>query len=322
MKRLLTLFLIVILGFSTALANGWQANPDPAAEVSIVDNVFDTIMVGVPGAAEGDSQPMAVHGATMALPPALAYKVDFFCELYTWDAYNELDPDMLGTGYWDSFSVSLSQSEYWNLPLADPLNGDPLDVAFLWGGTLFGDGNLEPTFDGDVVTMAASITSTNYLNVVLDTATPPEHNGFYPSWGFFDILYVVRVVPIDIKPTSCPNPVNVKSKGVLPVAVLGMEGFDVRDIDVGKVYLNDLHPIRFDYEDVATPFEGELCDCHTEGPDGYMDLTLKFDMQMLAEDLKFYEDGAEVELFLGIGTVNGIATQGSDCIRVIKKGND
>jgi hypothetical protein len=319
MKRLLTLFLIVTLGVSAAFPNGWQANPDPAAEVIIVDDY--TVAVGTPGVLETDEQPVAVHGATMALPPAQAYKVAFFCDLYTWDSYNELDPDTYGTGYWDSFSVSLSQSEYWNLGLADPINGDPLAVGFLWGGTLFGDGVREETFDGDFVTMAASITSMNYLNVVLDTATPPEHNGFYPSWGTFEIIFVERIVPIDIKPTSCPNPVNVKSKGVLPVAVLGMEGFDVRDIDVDSVYLNDLHPIRFDYEDVATPFDGELCDCHTEGPDGYLDLTLKFDMQQVVESLGPVADGDELKLNLGIGTVDGIATWGSDCIRIIKKGD-
>jgi len=35
-------------------------------------------------------------------------------------------------------------------------------------------------------------------------------------------------VPVDIKPTSCPNPLNVKSRGVLPVAILGTADFDVR----------------------------------------------------------------------------------------------
>ena len=34
-------------------------------------------------------------------------------------------------------------------------------------------------------------------------------------------------VPIDIKPQSCPNPLNVNSKGVLPVAILGTDTFDV-----------------------------------------------------------------------------------------------
>ncbi len=30
-------------------------------------------------------------------------------------------------------------------------------------------------------------------------------------------------VELDIKPQSCPNPLNTKSKGVLPVAVLALE---------------------------------------------------------------------------------------------------
>lgn len=71
-------------------------------------------------------------------------------------------------------------------------------------------------------------------------------------------------VDVDIKPGSCPNPLNLKSKGVLPVAVLGTEEFDVTTIDPLSILLSreeveeGVAPIRSDYEDVATPFEGEL----------------------------------------------------------------
>lgn len=68
-------------------------------------------------------------------------------------------------------------------------------------------------------------------------------------------------VVVDIKPGSCPNPINVKSKAVLPVAILGTEFLDVIDVDVAAVSLKGVAPLRFDYEDVATPFDGELCDC-------------------------------------------------------------
>src|SRR4030042_5245628 len=37
-------------------------------------------------------------------------------------------------------------------------------------------------------------------------------------------------VAVDIKPGSCPNPMNVKSRGVLPVAILGTAEFDVTTI--------------------------------------------------------------------------------------------
>jgi len=39
-------------------------------------------------------------------------------------------------------------------------------------------------------------------------------------------------VDIDIKPGSDPNSINTKSKGVVPVAILGSDTFDVADVDV------------------------------------------------------------------------------------------
>jgi hypothetical protein len=102
---------------------------------------------------------------------------------------------------------------------------------------------------------------------------------------------------VDIKPTSCPNPLNVKDKGVLPVAILGTEGFDVGQIDPATVELEGVAPLRWEWEDVATPFEPfvgkEDCfaDCNEEGPDGHMDLTLKFKAQEVVAALGEVEDG-------------------------------
>ncbi len=88
-------------------------------------------------------------------------------------------------------------------------------------------------------------------------------------------------VNIDIKPTSCPNPLNVKSKGVLPVAILGSEEFDVNEIDVLSIRLAGISAIRSSFEDVATPPEDvNECECSTEGSDGYLDLTLKFETSL------------------------------------------
>lgn len=93
------------------------------------------------------------------------------------------------------------------------------------------------------------------------------------------------VVPVDIRPGSCPNPLNCKSKGNLPVAILGTEMFDVTQIDPATIRLAGVAPLRWDYADVATPhepFSGKqdcAVDCTSMGPDGYMDATLKFDTQ-------------------------------------------
>ncbi|MHC4603774.1 MAG: PKD domain-containing protein [Planctomycetota bacterium] len=91
-------------------------------------------------------------------------------------------------------------------------------------------------------------------------------------------------VAVDIKPGSCPNPVNVKSQGVLPIAILGTVDYDVTTIDVASLRLADVAPIRSSFEDVATPVSDiNDCNCIAEGPDGYMDLTLKFETQDIVE---------------------------------------
>jgi len=132
------------------------------------------------------------------------------------------------------------------------------------------------------------------------------------------------VVQIDIKPTSCPNPFNVKSKGVLPVAILGTDELDVITIDPLTITLAGVAPLRSAYEDVATPVpaDAEQCDCTTEGPDGYLDLTLKFDRQAIVTALGCVSDGDVVILTLEGLTDNDTAVIGSDCIWILKKGKD
>jgi hypothetical protein len=135
---------------------------------------------------------------------------------------------------------------------------------------------------------------------------------------------------VDIKPGSCPNPLNKKSKGVLPVAVLGTEDFDVTTIDPDTIQLTregvmgGVAPIRWSYEDVATPFEGKLCDCHDLEGDGYIDLTLKFSIPELVEELDLCPlDGKTIPLTI-TGNLKeeegGMLIEGKDCILVFKPG--
>ena len=138
-------------------------------------------------------------------------------------------------------------------------------------------------------------------------------------------------VYVDIKPGSCPNPLNKKSKGVLPVAVLGTEDFNVTNIDPETIQLNrscagceGVAPIRWSYEDVATPFTGELCDCHDLDGDGILDLTLKFSTQDLVEKLNLCPlDGQTIPLTI-TGNLKeengGTPIEGEDCIWVLKPG--
>lgn len=137
-------------------------------------------------------------------------------------------------------------------------------------------------------------------------------------------------VYVDIKPGSCPNPFNTKSKGVLPVAVLGTEDFDVTTIDPATIQLTregyevGVSPLRWSYEDVATPFEGELCDCHDLNGDGYMDLTLKFDTQEVKDTLDLEAEADNTIPLLITGNLKeeagGTPIEGSDCVWVLKTG--
>src|SRR5438132_963056 len=82
-------------------------------------------------------------------------------------------------------------------------------------------------------------------------------------------------IAIDIKPKSCPNPLNTNDQGVLPVAILGTDSFDVTKVDVSTIKLAGVSPVRSALEDVATPFSqftGKMdcsSDCTTAGPDSF-----------------------------------------------------
>jgi hypothetical protein len=135
-------------------------------------------------------------------------------------------------------------------------------------------------------------------------------------------------VSIDIKPGACPNPLKIKSKGVLSVAVLGTEDFDVMTIDPATIILareginNGAAPLRWSYTDVGTPFEGELSRCHDFAADVYMDLILKFNTKELVNVLELDEVLGDTLPFTLTGNLKedywGLPIKGEDCIRVLK----
>lgn len=136
------------------------------------------------------------------------------------------------------------------------------------------------------------------------------------SGDIFSItVKTTKEIPIDIKPGSCRNPLNIKSKGVLPVAVLGSEDLDVTEIDLASIRLNDVAPIRSSIEDVRSPN-----DCYDSTPDGFDDLKLKFDIQEIVSSLGPVEDGEEIILVLTGTLSDGTEIEGEDVIVILKKG--
>jgi len=115
-------------------------------------------------------------------------------------------------------------------------------------------------------------------------------SGQYWQYDWAEPFYVTLPPPppisvyVDIKPGSWPNPIKTSSKGVFAVAICGTEDFDVMTIDpatVGICYgtATPVAPLRWSYEDVATPYTDDGDGGHALGADGYLDLVLIFDTQ-------------------------------------------
>jgi len=140
----------------------------------------------------------------------------------------------------------------------------------------------------------------------------------------------IQVVDIDIKPGSCPNPFNSNSRGVLPIALVGTESFDVNNVDIsslqlvradgvgGSVFPNEGPPgPHTTIDDAATPFNGELCDCHDEAGDGIDDLSMKFRSQdVVDEGLAQGNPGELITLCVTGNLLDGTTFEACDCIRL------
>ena len=158
-----------------------------------------------------------------------------------------------------------------------------------------------------------------------------------PSHGAVWVLFLdgIRARSLDIKPGGCPNSFNRDSHGVLPVAVVGAESFDVTEIDVSSVLLSRADGVGDSvaphegppgphsvFEDVATPFDGETCDCHDLEGDGFLDLSMHFLSDEVVEALQLNDlpAGDLVELVVSGTLLDGTEFSASDCIRLVPPG--
>lgn len=196
--------------------------------------------------------------------------------------------------------------------------------------SIFSDAARTSHISGSPKTFTTNLVNTtfNYFYAVSGYLTSPHGNWEWTT-GWIDNIYVrteQQMVEclIDIKPQSCPNPLNVASKGVLPVSLLGTGDFDVTTIDPASIRLEGVAPLRSKVEDVSTPVWDPQyeCDCTTAGKDGFDDLTLKFDTREITAVLGEVTDGEVVELTLTGELIDGTPIKGKDCIIVISKGKN
>jgi hypothetical protein len=155
-----------------------------------------------------------------------------------------------------------------------------------------------------------------WTTFIIDTSQWKGQNGQIrfkntrcPSWccgsglGLDNIRTHVVIIPatIDIDPDT----LNLKSKGKWITAYIELpEGYDVNDIDISTVLLND-----------AVSAESQPTEIGDYDSDSVADLMLKFDR---AEVATLLEQADEVELTV-TGEVAGTSFEGSDTIRVMSK---
>jgi hypothetical protein len=163
------------------------------------------------------------------------------------------------------------------------------------------------------------------------------------SWALLAIEPFVPPGPValDVKPESCPNPLNQKEKGVISIAVLGLDDFDVTQIDPASVLLFrkmeafpvKVSPLRWSWEDAGIPYEPyvgreDAYDCLEYYPDdygafdGFLDLTFKFDAREVVAAIGEVNDG-DVLLLQLTGNLKeefgGTGFVGEDVVLIIKK---
>ncbi len=113
----------------------------------------------------------------------------------------------------------------------------------------------------------------------------------------------VKAVAVDIKPGSVKNPFNMRSKGVLPVALIGSADLDVTQVDLGSVMLAGLVPVKTAMADIQE--------------DGYVDIVMHFRDQDVAGLLAGSEDGEVVGLELTGEMMDGMLITGADSLTLI-----
>jgi hypothetical protein len=105
-------------------------------------------------------------------------------------------------------------------------------------------------------------------------------------------------VVVDIKLGSNRNAFKLKPKGVLPVSILGSNDYDVTEIDVSSLLL----------EEEVAPLRSRL----QKRADGYMDLKLKFSSEAVQNALGNLQPGQTYDVWITGNFWDGTRILGSD----------
>ena len=217
---------------------------------------------------------LSVNGTANLLPGASAQ----YIYVYDGGTLNMYSGTIIGT---DSFIIVCTSGASMTVyGTGFKVDGEPCEygeVTLTRGrGTLTGDYD----YYGETSEINLPIISDTPINLL-----PP------PSGG-------QKEITIDIKPGGNPNNINLKSKGVVPVAVLTTESFDAGDVDPETVEFAGAEPVRW-----------RLCDVDDDGDNDILFHFKTQDLQGLDED--------STEATLTGETNNEEVISGTDTVRIV-----
>ena len=109
---------------------------------------------------------------------------------------------------------------------------------------------------------------------------------------------------IDIKPGSDPNCFNINGHGVIPVAILGGESFDVTNVDVDTLLFGGIQ-VR------VRGNKGPMCHLDYSNGDTVLDLVCQFE-----DDSSMWDEGSATAMLSG-ELLDGTEFEGTDTICVV-----
>lgn len=161
---------------------------------------------------------------------------------------------------------------------------------------------LDPSADPMGIGMLILILGYEGIGVIAD---PYAYFGEVP----LEPVPAALAVGVDIKPGSDRNPLNLRARGVLPVAVLGAKDFDVSWIDASTLTLAGQPMEKASIEDVSGP-RGIR--------DGIADLVAFVRIQALANALAALPNGEVVGLVLQGTLDDDTLIEGVDSVQILK----
>lgn len=232
------------------------------------------------------------------------------------------NPDSWGDGDWDYLRADFSSGALWvsldficNDSVGD--NNAELIAYDSSGVEIDRDG---PYFvaSGAFLTLTVNGPDIAYVEAYWDNILRVE-NGVLDNLMFESVIEV----DIDIKPGSYPSSINLKKKGVIPVAIHTTPDFDATTVDPTTVLLNDLvYAINweiYDCDEIPNPEYDPILnpDVPEMIGDGDLDLVVYFSTPEVVNADALQE--GDTEATLTGETFDGIPIKGTGDVRIIVK---